>query len=162
MKTLQTLRLAAASVLALSVANVYAATATDNMDVTAEVVANCTIGVTSLDFGSYDPIVANASSGADVDSTSTITTTCTKDASITTSIDNGDNFSTTRRMANGGSFLSYGLYRTDYSTAWTNLVGAGTGAAVNTTVLGRIPKGQDATTLAVGSYTDTLVVTVTF
>jgi len=162
MKTLQTLRLAAASVLALSVANVYAATATDNVDVTATVVASCTIAVTPLAFGNYDPIVVNAGSGADVDSTSTITTTCTKDDGIVTSISDGDNFSTTRRMANGGSFLNYGLYRTDYSTVWTDLVGAGTGAAVNTTLLGRIPKGQAATGLSVGDYTDTLVVTVTF
>lgn len=167
MKTLQTLRLAAASVLALSVVNAYATQETNQLDVTATVVANCTISATNLEFGNYDPIVANASSGADVDSDFTLSTTCTKDAGITTSINNGDNFNAgTRRMEGGdnggGSFLAYSLFRTNYSTVWTNLVGAGTGAQVDTTVLGRIPKGQDATTLKVGDYTDTLTVAVDF
>ena len=170
---MKTLRLLAASVLALGVgvANA-AATVDDTFNVTADVVGNCLVSATDLAFGNYDPIDVNSATGADKDASSTITTTCTLGHGISINIDDGGNFTTTRRMNHNDSttdyFLDYQLYRNSYATAWTSaadLAAAGTGAAVNTTVEGRIPKGQDATALKSttgAGYQDTLTVTVTF
>lgn len=172
---MKTLRLLAASVLALGVANVYAGTAVDTFNVTADVVGNCLVSTTDLAFGNYDPIDVNSSTGADKDASSTITTTCTLGHGISINIDDGSyvgQTAYTRNMnfddAGTQYYLGYQLYRNAYATAWTSaadLAAAGTGTAVNTTVEGRIPKGQDATTLKAstgGSYQDVLTVTVTF
>lgn len=160
MKTISTLRMAVAAVLALSAASANALTATDNMLVTAEVVANCTISVTSLDFGDYDPIVVNLSTHANSDAT--VTTTCTIGSSPMLTLGNGSNFNVNRRLVNGGSnFLNYGLYSdVARATAWTSVAATTpTGLPVDNTIFARLPAGQNK---PVGAYTDTVVVTVTF
>ena len=168
---MKTLRLLAASVLALGVgvANAAPSPLTDQFDVTADVIDSCLLSTNPLAFGNYDPVDANDAVGTDVDASTTISTTCTLGTGITINLDQGDNFSATRRMhlnsAGLDYFLSYDLYRNAYATLWTNAAGLaaeGTGAAVNTTIEGRIPKGQNATTLKVGSYQDTVTVTVSF
>lgn len=160
-----TLMLVAASGLAL------AGTATHNLSVTADVSNNCTITTSALSFGAYDPIVANASEAKD--GTGTVSTTCTTGASVKITLDQGakpDTGSTDtlplRRMISGESnYLSYALWQDiDRSNIWANtsdtgVSDTGTGGISSKTVYGRIPAGQN---VPAGSYTDTVVATVTF
>jgi spore coat protein U-like protein len=66
----------------------------------------------------------------------------------------------------GSNFINYALYRDSARTAnWGNTVGTdtvsgtGTGANQSLTVYGRVPA---QTTPVAGTYTDTIVVTVTY
>jgi spore coat protein U-like protein len=144
-----------------------AATATANLGVSATVTNNCTISTAALAFGSYDPVVANAS--ANLDGTGTVIVACTKGASATVGLGLGLNASgSTRRMSNGGTeYLDYELYQdSGRTTVWGNS-GAGlyspgaapSKAARNFTVYGRVTANQD---VAAGSYSDTVVATVNF
>jgi spore coat protein U-like protein len=161
----------AAFVAALALSGtVYAATATSNLPVSATVTANCTIDASGgLAFGAYDPVVTNAST--DLTGTGTVSTTCTNGASVTVTLGQGSNADTgstdaapVRRMLSGASdYLGYQLYTdSGHATVWDNSTGApvsGTGGAVNTTVYGLVAAGQN---VPAGSYSDTVVATVTF
>jgi spore coat protein U-like protein len=144
-----------------------AATATANLGVSATVTNNCTISTAALAFGSYDPVVAHASTN--LDGTGTVTVACTKGATSTIGLGLGSNASgSTRRMSDGGTnFLTYELYQdSGRTTVWGN-AGAGLynpGAAPsktarNFTVYGRVVSNQD---VPAGSYNDTVVATVNF
>ena len=165
------LGLAAVSGIALMGASVgntaLAATATANLGVSATVTNNCTVSTAALAFGSYDPVVAHAST--DLDGSGTVIVACTKGAVATVGLGLGSNASgSTRRLTNGASeYLTYELYQdAGRTTVWGN-AGAGLyspGAAPsktarNFTVYGRVPANQD---VAVGSFTDTVVATVNF
>jgi spore coat protein U-like protein len=143
-----------------------ATTQTASFNVTANVTANCTIVAGALGFGSYDPVVANASSP--LDQTSTITVACTKGTNATVSLDLGTHTSgSTRRMQSGTTateFLAYELYTTSgHATVWntTNTVAysATSKASSSLTVYGRVVGGQDVET---ANYSDTIVATITF
>jgi len=148
-----------------------ATTATATLSVTATVSANCTIATAPLAFGGYDPIGANAA--APLDGTGTVTVTCTSGSAATITLGQGANAAggstdaiPLRRMTDGSShFLSYFLYQdSGRSTVWGNTGGTGgsatgTGAADSHTVYGRISAGQN---VPAGSYSDTVVATVTF
>ena len=83
----------------------HAATATANLGVAATVTNNCTISTVALTFGSYDPVVANAS--ANLDGTGTVVVACTKGATATIGLGNGGNYSGgARHMVDGSNFLS--------------------------------------------------------
>jgi spore coat protein U-like protein len=146
-------------------------TASTSATATATVTGNCTVSASAMSFGtSSSPISAN------VDATGTITVLCSNGAAYSLGLDNGTNFSgSTRRMRLGATsnYVSYGLYTdTGRSLAWTTTtsttsctggtntcsLGTGTGANQTVTVYGRVP----AQTPAVGSFTDTVVVTVTY
>ncbi|MFN2446741.1 MAG: spore coat U domain-containing protein [Vicinamibacterales bacterium] len=143
-----------------------AATATANLSVTASVIQACVVTGGTLAFGSYDP-----TAGANVDQTGTFQVACTKGSTgVTIGLGLGANASgAQRRMTNGTDFLNYELYK---EAARTNIWGnAGTAlvsyAPVTTsgqttfTAFGRVPSGQ--TNVGVGAtYTDTVVITVTF
>lgn len=146
--------------------SVHAATATANLSVTATVIANCSISTSAVAFGNYDP--ASAHSASPLDGTGTVTITCTKGSGPTIGLDVGSNASgSTRRMTDGSEYLSYELYQNSgRTTVWGSSGGAiydpGTApssAARALTVYGRVAAGQDVT---VGSYSDTVVATVTF
>ena len=151
----------------LAASTASAATATANLAVSATVTNNCTISTAPLAFGSYDPVVANAS--ADLDGTGTVTVACTKGSSATIGLGLGSNASgTTRRMTDGSSnFLTYELYQdSGRSTVWGNSgsgllspVAAPSKAARDFTVYGRVTSNQD---VPAGSYNDTVVATVNF
>lgn len=146
---------------------ILAATATANLTVSATVAVNCTISTGTLAFGSYDPVVANAS--ADLDASGTFTVACTKGASgVTIDLGQGGNYSSGRRMASAGNFLPYQLHSNSARTAvWGSTSGGATvavgapasKAAVTHTVYGRIAAGED---VPAGSYSDTVVATVNF
>lgn len=148
-----------------------AETDTADLAVSATVSASCSISTTPLDFGTYDPI-----GGADLDGEASVETTCTAGSSpvpvITLGQGNNPNFGSSeadplRRMktSSGNNYLSYFLYKdSNRSTLWGNTAGSGvivtaTGAAETTYVYGRVPASQN---VQAGSYTDTVLATVTF
>ena len=143
-----------------------AATATSNLNVSANVAANCSISTTQqLTFGSYDHISTNASNP--LESTGKVNVACTT-GSTSPSISLGEGASydaieTTRRLTDGTNFLKYKLYQEDsFTTEWndTNKVDAiSDGTPVEYTVYGRIAANQN---VPVGNYSDTVVVTVSF
>ncbi|MEH1872450.1 Csu type fimbrial protein [Nostoc sp.] len=163
-------RFALASVLliASSAAPAMAGTATSNLGVSALVTANCTISTTPVAFGNYDPIGANAST--DLNGTGSVATTCTNGSSVVITLGQGSNADTgstdavpLRRAMSGSNYLSYSLYSDSArTTVWENTTGVavtGTGTPVSNTVYGKMVAGQN---VPIGSYTDTVVATVTY
>jgi spore coat protein U-like protein len=142
--------------------------ATDDLDVQATVVANCTITANALDFGNYDPVDVNAAAAAT--GSTTVSVTCTSGAAANVTLGQGTtpgagstDADPNRQLANGANRLSYGLF-TDVGLAdeWGNTVATGvahtgTGAAANLTVYGSIPGGQN---VPAGVYTGTVVATI--
>lgn len=160
--------LAAAS---FSAGSAHAATQTSNLPVTATIAASCTIDASAgVAFGTYDPIVTNKTT--DLTATGSLSTTCTNGFDATVTLDDGTNndigstdAAPLRRMTDGTDFLSYQLYSdAGATTVWqgptgTGVTVTGTGAAVTTNVYGVVTAGQN---VGVGSYTDTVVATVSF
>ena len=157
----------------------FAGTANVPFQALAHIDPNCTISVAGdLDFGAYDPLVANAS--ANKTGSTSLTLTCTRGSSSTINLSSSTNFGTglagKRAMTNGTSALSYDLFWPTAvgasATASTNPWGDGTTggngfavpaaasiAARTVMVFGSIPAGQDAST---GVYADSVVATVNF
>lgn len=140
--------------------------ATANLNVTATVNKNCSITTSAVAFGTYDPVVANATT--DLDGTGTVSVTCTKGAGTRIDLGLGSNASgSTRRMAAGGEFLTYELYQeTGRTTVWgtgatngNNIGAAPSKATRNVTVYGRVTAAQD---VSAGAYSDTVVATINF
>ena len=122
--------------------------------------ANCTVNATAMNFGSAGVLLGNA------DATSTIGVQCSNGVSYQVGLGDGTHASgSMRRMAGAGGFVTYELYRNSGRTQrWGNaagstVLGTGTGGTQNLTVYGRV--GAQATPAA-GTYTDTIVVSVTY
>jgi spore coat protein U-like protein len=153
--------------LVLTTARTHAGSATASLSVSASVTNNCTISTAALAFGSYDPIVAHASSP--LDGTGTVTIACTKNSTQTIGLGLGGNASGSQRRLNAGGadYLNYELYKEAARTnVWGNsgtaLLDPGAApskAARSITVYGRVAAGQD---VPAGSYTDSVVATVNF
>jgi len=136
-------------------------TTTVTFDVTANVLSECTVSAFAMNFGTYEPVVANAATP--LDSTSTINVYCTKGTSGNVTLDNGSNFSGgARRMKSaGGVFLTYEVYKDPArSTIWNAVnINSATSTSKNTALgggfiaYGRIPSAQD---VPATSYSDTL------
>ena len=155
----------------------YATNTAANLTVSADINASCTMNVTDLNFGAYDPIVANATEG--LTGSATVSSTCTSGATGVVTMSGGlhSTFCMSskcyRRMANAGetSFLRYNIY-TNASYSWgyvwtdnpvdTKTVGQVTGSGISQdlTVYGEVHKNQ--TNASAGSYTDTINVTLRF
>ncbi len=164
-----TRRLSARALVALASiagsAPVLAGTTTTTFSVSATVVSTCSVSATALAFGSIPtPINVN------VDGTSTITATCSANTPYTVALSTGVGTGATfasRKMSSGANTLSYTAYTdANRTTVWGDGTGSsslsnqtGSGAAQTITVYGRVPAGQSP---AIGSYTDTVTVTVTF
>lgn len=143
-----------------------AATQTNDFDVTATIIASCTIAAGDLAFGSYDPLAGTA-----LDGTATISVTCSNGAGYNIQLSGGLSTNVAARTmdddATATSTLNYSLF-SDAGRAnnWgvTNgtdtFAGTGTGANQDVTVYGRIPAGQ--TTPVTGSYTDTITATIEY
>ena len=130
--------------------------------VTGSVAPICSVSAGTLGFGSY--------SGSIVNATATVTVNCTNTAPYQVSLSGGSSQSgSARRMAGPlSSYLSYQLFRDSGRTlTWgdgsaqlgARQGGTGNGSAQSLTVYGRIPAGQ---TVAAGSYSDSVVVTVEY
>ncbi len=149
-----------------STSSSLAATSTTVVPVTATVIASCTVTATALAFGNYNGI-----SGSMLDASATITPTCTSGTSYAVALDaglgSGATMTTRKLTGYDGGELEYGIF-TDISrsTVWGDGTGGtsmlsvtGTGIAQPATMYGRIPAGQ---TSAVGAYSDTVTVTLTY
>lgn len=178
LSSLRLTALALGTAAALAAAPASALTATANLAVSASVAQNCTISTTPLAFGAYDPVVTNATT--DLNGTGSVSVACTKGATgLSIGLGNGQNYSGgTRRMAGGGDFLGYAIYRPPNNSpgtacsfpgtlAWGTTIGTDTLALTNAAskaprtynVCGTIPAGQDVT---VATYNDTVVATINF
>ena len=139
--------------------------------VTATVLANASVSATTLNFGSTSTLASN------IDSTATITVQATNTTPYSIGLGLGSNASgSQRRVRNGATanYINYNLYTDSArSNAWstststtsctsgasTCILGTGTGLSQNITVYGRVPAQSVP---AAGTFTDTVVVTVTF
>ena len=150
-----------------SAATASAATATANLSVSATVTNNCTISTAALAFGSYDPVVAHASTN--LDGSGTVTVACTKGAVATVGLGLGSNAVRQHpahdQRRDGVSDLRAvsGLgphHGVEQLRCGPLLTGRGPSkVARNFTVYGRVASNQD---VAAGSYNDTVVATVNF
>lgn len=146
-----------------------AATATNTMPVSVNVINSCTVAATPMAFGAPTAI-----GGANVDTTSTISLVCTNGAAYDVALDNGLNATSGQRnMSNGATTpvkIPYNIFKdAGRSSAWGSTSGAGgntssgvagVSGAVTLTAYGRIP--STAASVGAGAYTDTVTVTVTF
>lgn len=151
------------AVIGLAWSGMASAATTANFEVSATVLANCSIFATAIPFGSYDPY-----SASDVTQTGTVTVSCTKSTNADIALSHGANANgSTRRMTDGANFLTYELYTTAaHDSVWGDNVGTDTvsysssGIGDTTlTVYGLLPAGQD---VVPGSYSDTVTATIIF
>lgn len=140
-----------------------ASTTSTTFNVTANVIAACSVSATDLNFGSYTL--------AELDGQSTITVTCTNGAPYSVALDVGTGSGATfdnRFMTSGANTLEYNLYTENTrTTIWGDGTGpstlsdnhTGSGIAQNLTVYGRVPAGQTSIS---GAYADIITATVTY
>lgn len=134
-------------------------------NVTASVAANCLVSATTLDFGTAGVL------GANIDASNSISVTCTQGtpwtAGLNGGLTSGGTVSMRKMSGSGGATINYTIYKDSARTqVWgdgtlgTQLVsGTGSGSAQAQTGFGRVPPQA---TPAAATYTDTIVVTVTF
>jgi len=179
---------AAATGLALALASAILASAvarasppgTGTLTALASVNTNCTITTTPVAFGAYDPIVANKAGALD-NGAGSVSVACVKGSAPAIGLDLGQHASgTTRRMQHASTateFLAYELYKPPNvlpgtpcsfpaATVWGSAGAAALspGAAPNKNartffVCGTVGAGQN---VEVGTFSDTVVATVTF
>ncbi|GHE06091.1 hypothetical protein U879_08440 [Defluviimonas sp. 20V17] len=135
-----------------------------NFTVSANVVASCQVSSAILGFGQVPSQVTSP-----VDAQTTINVACTDQTPYSVLLGLGTGAGVTdpahRKMASGANTLDYGLYQdAAHTTPWgnqsTNDVSAvGNGSTQSFSVYGQIHSGQ---TVPVGSYADTVVVTVAY
>jgi spore coat protein U-like protein len=148
----------------------HADTGTSTMSVSTTVRHACSIDTTPMAFGTYDGVVANASSA--LNATATVISTCTSGAAALITMNAGnsagsgsDNMPFRQMNAGTGEYLVYQVY-SDVSrkTIWgnsapTGVALTGTGAPQTLTVYGSIPSAQIVTK---GEYSDQIIVTITY
>jgi spore coat protein U-like protein len=149
-----------------------AGTATGTLSVQMTITASCTIGTTSMTFTSQlgAGLLATAATA-----TGSISVTCTDQAPYAIGLDNGANYSTTRRMVfNASNYLPYGLYTNGGMTIpWSTATGSntcttssdcytgtGNGSAQSIPVYGQVPTVGSVP--PPGTYTDTVGITIYF
>lgn len=124
----------------------------------------CTVSATGASFGVFDPLENVA-----VDTTGTITVTCSPSASYTIELSAGHagTYSPRKMAGPGGRTLDYNLFRdASRTTVWgdgiggtSTVDGSDDGSGSSHTLYGTIPAGQNP---YVGSYSDSISVTVVF
>jgi spore coat protein U-like protein len=151
--------------LALSVslaAPTEAATTTGSLAVRVVVQPSCTVTGATLDFGTY-----TSGQAADLNATAQIGYANCSAGTLRFDLNGGANGTVTARRASDGvgGFLNYSLFRDSARTQnfgetttghTVTLTSAGAG---NVMVYGRVPKSQ---TVAAGTYTDIVVITLNF
>jgi spore coat protein U-like protein len=138
---------------------------------TVTVIPNCYISATPLNFGTASLLTSN------IDATASLSVQCTNTTPYSIGLDNGANAGgAQRRMSSGATstYVNYNLFTDSArSNAWTSttsstscsggagtcILGTGTGLNQNVTVYGRVPPQTGS---APGSYSDTVIVTITF
>ena len=145
-------------------------TGTSTMSVSATVRHSCSIDTTPMAFGTYDGVVANASTA--LKATATVNSSCTSGAAALITMNAGNSAGSgstdvpVRQMTAGASeYLVYQVY-SDVSrkTIWgnsdpTGVSFTGTGTPQTLTVYGSIPSAQ---LVPEGDYSDQIIVTITY
>ncbi len=140
----------------------------------AAVVFSCTVGATGINFGTYNPLSSGGTAAA---GSWTVSCTATGSGSATVSgtlsLGTGSSGSYAQRtLVSGTSRLDYNIYLTP---AYTQILGNGTQGTYAPTASGTVSAGQvyqatgtlygfmpPAQNVAPGTYTDSIVVTVTY
>lgn len=160
---------------ALSSTASFAATATGNLTVKANVASSCMVNTPAsgsasnavLDFGSVTSLSAPVNADTTTSGGANVSVLCTNKTPWSIAFDGGKNVTNTQRRMAGGTteFINYNLFTDsarknaiDISTPAYN--GTGTGSVQPLTVYGTIPAGQSLP--SAGSYLDTVTVTVTY
>jgi spore coat protein U-like protein len=140
----------------------FAAQKTSDITVNASVSAVCTITTaTNLDFGSYDPVVANASTAKDESAPATVSVACTKNTPGVVV----DFASSGGTMTFGANNLTFNLFQdSGHGTAFGSGVAGksltfGTKAAQGVDIYGQIPANQD---VPAGGYSGTVTARVNY
>jgi len=130
---------------------------------TATISANCTVNATNLNFGSVGNLTTQ------VTSTNTISANCINGTAYNIGLNGGTSGATDptqRKMSFSGNTITYGIYRSSGTTLpWGNTIGSntaggtGTGSTQNYTGYGIVPAQSLPNP---GTYSDTIVVTVTY
>lgn len=138
-------------------------TATGSASVTGTVSSNCTVSATNISFGSQGILSGNK------DAQGSLTIQCTSALPYAVSLDGGLSGAidpTQRKMSLSGANVVYGLYRDSArtqpwgSTSGVNTAsGTGTGLTQTMNVYGRVAA---QTTPRSGTYTDSVVATITY
>jgi spore coat protein U-like protein len=122
--------------------------------------AGCAVNAVGLNFGAYSIFETQ-----DTSITTDVAVTCDTDTSFEIALSAGTGTFASRTLVSGANFLSYNLYVDPaHLTIWGDgspgtATVSGSGTSRNFTVYGRIPARQNA---FVGSYSDTITVTITF
>ena len=125
--------------------------------------AACTVSTSGLNFGNYDVF-----SALNDDVSGTINVNCPSGTNYSIWLSSGTSGTySSRSLSNGPFLLLYNLFTDptrltiwgDGSSGTGTFSGTGTGSNIGTPVYGRISAGQNA---YVGSYADSVTVTVTF
>lgn len=122
--------------------------------------AGCALNVVGLNFGEYD--IFNTQ---DIHISTSIAVTCDAASSFEVSLSAGSGSFASRTLVRDAHQLAYNLYVDPaHITVWGDgspgtMTVSGTGTSSDFTVYGRIPARQNA---SVGSYSDTITVTITF
>lgn len=128
-------------------------------NVSGTVSALCNLTVSPLSFGTKGLLSANS------DASTSMSAQCTNTTPYSISLDNGQTGTApaARKMTSGANAVTYGLYSdSSRSNVWSipsPVGGTGTGASQTLTVYGRAPAQS---TPPVGTYTDAVVVTLTY
>jgi spore coat protein U-like protein len=138
-------------------------TNTSTATATATVSSNCTIAATAISFGNQGILSSNK------DAQGTLNVQCTNALPYAVSLDGGLSGATNpaqRKMTFSGANIVYGLYRdAARSLPWGSsagvdtVSGTGTGLTQSINVFGRV---APQTTPSPGTYTDTIVATITY
>ena len=154
-----------AALAAVVTAPAFAATTTNTMPVSVNVINSCTVAATPMSFGAPTSI-----GGSVINSSSTISLVCTNGATYDVALDNGTHAAGSQRnmQSAGGVSIPYNVYSDSArSAAWGSTSGTNTVASTmglsgtaTLTAYGQIP--ASASPVVAGSYTDTITVTVTF
>ena len=153
------------ALVAIAAQPALAATASANLGVSATVTSDCSVSTSAVAFGNVDVTTGDA-----VDATGGLSVTCTNGTAWSASADAGAGSGATlavRKMTSGTDLLSYALYvDSGRTSAWgdgaatATIDGTGNGSLQSSTVYGRVFGGQNSS--VVGSYADTVAVTVTY
>lgn len=138
-------------------------TTSTSFTVSATALGTCTVSASNLSFGSVSTLASN------VDATSSLAVQCSNGLPYNVGLGAGNGSGATvesRKMSSSTATVTYGLYsNASRATVWGNTVGTntvggtGTGSSQSLTVYGRVP--VQATPVA-GTYSDTVLVTVTY
>jgi len=143
-------------------ANPSGISGTTNFTVSLQTVKDCLVSAQNIDFGNRGVLSAN------LDQNGQVSVNCSPSTPYVVALGPGGANAgpTARRMTKGAEFITYGLYRdTARTLPWgdtsgTNtLGGTGSGITQNLPVYARIPPQNTPTP---GTYSDTIVVTVTY